>query len=186
MPLWWGTNVPKVKRQKLNGSWADDTTYTPGHTYDFTDTANVNIVAQLNLFKPEERRVIRLQDGTLKIYRPGSGSNNWRGEFLLDWIAITNNKAFFDYFNDLYNNVSATIRYVVIPKPGVTATQEGMTSPSTFVIVPAPGKAWDFEYLRTSEGSDLWTLGQRGRFEFMAVSLSQIPESGTTSPSDPT
>lgn len=186
--LWWGTNAPKIKRQKKNGTWADDTTYTKGnengHTYNLGTDTDLEIIAQLNYFVPEPRRVLVLQNGDLKVYRAGSSANNWRGTFSIDFRLTRDSKPFLDYVMDLYNNVSTTIRYIVIPKPGA-ATQEGMDSPSSFVVITPPDKGWDFPYLKSSAGTDLWTLGMEGRLDLVAVSLSDIPLSQQAVPSDP-
>ena len=186
--LWWGTNAPKLARQKNIPPWTDDTTYTDGnengHTWNFGLGTRLETFNQINEFAPEIRRRIVLQDGTVKIYRAGSGSSNWRGLFVVRFRIVVDTKPFLVYINDFFNNVLTTIRYVYTPKPG-TATQEGMSAPSSFVVIPDPERSWNYEYLKTAEGSDLWTLGMEGELAMVGTALTQIPESAQAAPAPP-
>src|SRR3989304_678058 len=101
--LWWGTNAPKLTRQKTLPPWTDDTTYTDGnengHTWNFGLGPRLETFNQINEFAPEIRRRIVLQDGTVKIYRAGSGSSNWRGVFVVRFRIVVDTKPFLVYLN---------------------------------------------------------------------------------------
>src|SRR3990170_2088012 len=65
--LWWGTNAPKLTRQKNIPPWTDDTTYTDGnengHTWNFGLGTRLETFNQINEFARAFRRAVQDRRG---------------------------------------------------------------------------------------------------------------------------